>query len=193
MIFFLSASNFKASCRTKWASVAPPLAVSTAWHRIVLEAVTPWPIWKNRNFILTKKKEIKTKGKKRGTALSLKNRFGYSRQSVVILSRCRLKLFSNHRRGRALRHATPRRADFPSPGSCISIHFQRGSDLQPRSVMCQAVLKLTEDSRRPTCCEKRLPALRIQPVFQVPVSSGHGLCSSNFTFIWLQIPADNYK
>lgn len=31
--------NIKAAYRMKWASLGPPLAVSTAWHRIVLEAI----------------------------------------------------------------------------------------------------------------------------------------------------------
>lgn len=49
-------SNWRASYRAKWAFGAPLLAASTAWHRIVLEAVTPWPISKHINFILAKKK-----------------------------------------------------------------------------------------------------------------------------------------
>lgn len=119
------------------------------------------------------------------TALSLKIRFGYfttvcsfllSRLSFLVV--VALNSFQ-------ITVGDDRHADFPSSGSCTPVHFQRGSDLQPRSVMCQTVLKPTEDSRRPTCCEKRLPPLWIFFYFFF------GLFSSNFTFIRLQIPADN--
>lgn len=36
---FVGDSYVKATYRMKWASSCPPLAVSTAWHRIVLEAI----------------------------------------------------------------------------------------------------------------------------------------------------------